>query len=124
MSPIQNDFVSISMENGIVFVRYLVRKLDRKTAMQVVQLRKEFTHNTPYPVLADIRKVVTTTRDAREFASSDESIEGVIAGAILTDTTFNAFIANFFVKVSRPKLPTRVFARQEDALKWLEQFKK
>jgi hypothetical protein len=67
--------------------------------------------------------LVSTTRDAREYASSAESIEGVLAGAILTDTSFNAFIANFFIKVTRPRIPTRIFTREEDALKWLEQFK-
>ncbi|MBL7727423.1 MAG: STAS/SEC14 domain-containing protein [Dinghuibacter sp.] len=124
MSTLQTDFVSISLKNGVLYVRYLVKKIDRKIAMQVVQLRKEFTNNTPYPILADARNVVSTTRDAREYISSAESIEGVLAGAILTDTSFNAFIANFFVKVTRPKLPTRVFSREEDALKWLEQYKK
>lgn len=124
MMDVQNEYVAIELKEGILIVRYLPKKIDLKAAKLIVAARKAFSGNRSLPGLADTRKITSVTRDAREYLSSAEAIEGVVAGAILSGSSFNAFIANFFVKVTKPRIPTRIFTREQDALKWLEQYKK
>lgn len=124
MAALQNDLPVIDIQNEILIVRYPARKIDLRTAMNIVTLRKEYARGRDYPVMADTRKIKSATREAREYLSSAEALEGLTAGAILSDSSFSAFIANFFLKVNRPKMPTRLFTVEENAMKWLEQFKK
>ncbi len=124
MMDVQNEYVEIELKNGILIVRYLPKKIDLKAAKLIVAARKTFSGGKALPGLADTRKITSVTREAREYLSSPEAIEGVVAGAILSGSSFNAFIANFFVKVTKPRIPTRIFTSEENALKWLEQFKK
>lgn len=120
----QNEHVEMEFKDGILIVRFLAKKLDLKTAKSIVLLRKEFSGYKDFAGLADARKVASVSREAREYLSSAEATEGVLAGAILSDSSFSAFLANFFLKVSKPRIPTRIFTDEKKALDWLEQFKK
>jgi hypothetical protein len=124
MNATQNEYVEMYIEDGILIARYLTKKIDLKTAKSIVSARKEFSKNKLYPGLADASKVTSVTREAREYLSSAEAIEGLLAGAILSDSSFNAFIANFFIKVTRPRIPARIFTDENKAIEWLQQFKK
>jgi len=35
----------------------------------------------------------------------------------------NKIIVNFFLSISKPNVPTKLFTNKEDAIKWLQQFK-
>jgi DNA-binding phage protein len=124
MNANENEYVEMYIEDGILIARYLTKKIDLKTAKHIVSARKEFSQNRLYAGLADASKVTSVTRDAREYLSSAEAIEGLLAGAILSGSSFNAFIANFFVKVTQPRIPTRIFTDEDKAIQWLQQFKK
>lgn len=124
MAAPQNDLPVLELQNDILIVRYPARKIDLKIATNIVALRKAFAGGRDYPVLADTRKVKSATREAREYLSSADALEGLTAGAILSDSSFSVLLANFFLKVNRPKMPTRLFTVEANAMKWLEQFKK
>jgi len=45
-----------------------------------------------------------------------------VAGtAIIVDSKVSSYFANLYLKFSQPKVPTRLFTREEDALKWLQE---
>jgi hypothetical protein len=123
MNELKTEYVELSFSNGILCGRYLPNKIDLKAAQEIVAARKAFSNNKPYPVLADTRMVTKVTKEAREYLSSPEGIAGVLAGAIISDSTFSAFLANFFLKVSKPPIPTRIFTDRHEALAWLSRFK-
>lgn len=124
MAATQNDPAEFAIEDGVLIVRYPAKKIDLKTATGIVTDRKEFAKHIAYPVMADVRKVKSVTAQAREYLSSADAVAGVIAGAVLSGSSFTVFIANFFLKVNRPRIPTRLFTAEADAMKWLQQFKK
>lgn len=99
-------------------------KINLEMAKEIVKTRLEFTDHRPVVVLVLNQGVVSMDKKARDFLSSDEGVRGCIAGAIVLDSPVGSFLGNFFLSVSKPKIPARTFSKKEAALKWLQQFRK
>jgi hypothetical protein len=66
----------------------------------------------------------TTTREAREFAGSDEASSVTIAEAVVTSSLPQRILVNFLLKFYNPKREMKLFNHEEDAVKWLYGYKK
>ena len=117
-------YVHLSIEKGVLVAVYKAGlQIDLEIAEEIVETRLKFVEYRPYPVLVDDRGVKSMSREARVFFSSEKSLEGVKAGAILSRTTFSELLINFFLKISRPSIPIQSFANKKKALQWLQQFR-
>ncbi|MBA2613401.1 MAG: hypothetical protein H0U95_15660 [Bacteroidetes bacterium] len=65
----------------------------------------------------------TFTKEAREFIASDEVSKVVKADALIIRGIALAIIGNGYLKINKPKRPTRLFTNADVGLKWLKQFK-
>jgi SpoIIAA-like len=75
------------------------------------------TNGNRQPLLADIRKVKTLTREARVFF--DNVTDKFSALALLAGSPATQLMVNFFLGMSHPKVPTRMFTDEEKARAWL-----
>jgi len=58
--------------------------------------------------------------DARRAAASDEYNKDTAALALCGNKTAQAIGGNLFLKVNRPKVPTKFFSDRDKALEWLK----
>lgn len=119
-----NEFMRLEWRRGIVIGTYKKGPITLEIAKQVVTNRLKFSNYKPVPILINDIGLKSIEKDAREFLSSDAGIEGLIAGALVTDSTFGRHLANFFIRISvvKPKIPTRLFSNEDEAINWLRQF--
>lgn len=69
------------------------------------------------PLLVDTRDTGPQDRSARgEFVRRGELVSAV---ALLVDTPLSRMLGNFFIGVSRPTPPTRLFDDEDSAVSWL-----
>ena len=123
-TPINNEYHRIVLENGIVIETFKLSYMDLKTTQKLVEDTVIAFAKKSYPLLANIRSVKHSSKKAREFFASEKGCEGIIAAALLVDSTFGSMIGNFFVKVSNPLVPTKAFSNEIEAKKWLTQYVK
>lgn len=72
------------------------------------------------PILIDQRKIKRMDREAREVAASDYIAEFTERLAVLMGPSpLSIVIGNFFLRVTRPPYPTRLFETEPEALAWL-----
>jgi hypothetical protein len=76
----------------------------------------------PIPILLDIRKIKSITREARELAREDAQSGKYTASAFLVNDSISKFIAGIALGFNRPKIPLKVFTNRDKALDWLKQF--
>ena len=104
--------------DGIATFRYragtVLTEAIARSAMADLGIR---TNGKRQPLLADIRKVKTLTREARVFF--DNVTDKFSALALLAGSPATQLMVNFFLGMSRPKVPTRMFTDEEKALAWL-----
>ena len=68
------------------------------------------------PLLVDMRRLKTLDREARSRFSEADSVTYL---ALLVDSPLSRVLANFFLAVSRPAVPTRLFTSEASAVAWL-----
>jgi len=122
---LDTSYVYYELEDDLLIGTYKKGlKINLEMAKEIVRARLELTNYQPVVALALNQGVVSMDKKARDYLSSDEGIRGVIAGAIVLDTPFGSFLGNFYLSVTKPKIPLRIFSKVETALKWLQQFRK
>lgn len=99
-------------------------KINLERAKEIVKVRQELAGDKPRIALIYNQGVVKMDKKAREYFASAEGVKGIIAAAIVVESPFTSFMANFFVAVNKPKMPVRIFTNSEAALKWLQRFRK
>lgn len=78
--------------------------------------------NKPYVILVTAGELTTFSKEARELAASKEFIDAALAKALLINSTAHRIIGNFYLKVNKPYLQTRIFSDRSKALIWLRSF--
>jgi hypothetical protein len=119
----ENENVVISINEGVLFMKYKKALLDLECAKDVIQSRLAFCQEITYPLFVDITNVKKTTQEARSYMSKGEGEKFASAAALWGTSELTRLLANFFLSINRPKVPVRFFNDQKKALQWLKQFK-
>lgn len=123
MEFIENDIVKIYLKDGIVFGGYQPElRMDLAVAKRTVEHRLTVSDGVTRPLLVDTRNLKYVEDDAREYLASKEAGQYVAALAVLTNTPIQNLFANFYMKLNKPPMPTRLFASKEKAIRWLQLF--
>lgn len=58
-------------------------------------------------------------KEAMDFSASDEGLLYTVADAMVVKSTAQRITANLYLRISRPRKPSRIFNSEKDAVKWL-----
>ncbi|HET6227768.1 MAG TPA: hypothetical protein VFF27_15905 [Bacteroidia bacterium] len=120
----ENDFCRIWISNGVMFVEYkpgLIMTLE--TAKFMVNERLRLSDGTSYPVLLDVRNLVSTERAAMKYYKTKEVTRYITSAALLTGNALTSLAGNIFLTLEKPLIPTKLFTDEKKALEWLEKYK-
>ncbi len=70
--------------------------------------------------LVDVRDMLFIDSKTREYAAAQYRPH-VAGQAILINSKVSSYFANIFLKFNKPKVPTRLFTLEEEALSWLKE---
>ena len=82
-----------------------------------------FYVNAKFPLLIDARGIKSMEREARGFFTANGRETNTLAFAIIIDSSVSKAVGNFFMGISKPRVPTKLFLQEEAALEWLYKFK-
>ncbi len=121
----ETDDYRFKFEDGIFYMTYKTGPITLSVAKEIVSKRRELMKGEDIWALIDDANLRSIDRDARDYLSSDEGIYGIRAGALLISSPFAKHLAKFFlmITVNKPKIPTKVFSKRDEALQWLKELK-
>ena len=120
LEKVETQFVTFQLIEGILNATYKPSVIDIEVAKEAVRVRKEYCNEQTFPHLIMDSSVAKLTKDARDYLSSEEATEGIAAAAIITNSVFKQTMINFWITVTRPKIPVRLFIKKSDASEWLK----
>ncbi|MDO9184636.1 MAG: hypothetical protein Q7W13_01395 [Bacteroidia bacterium] len=121
---LENEHAKFVIEDGILIGSFKCEFVDLDLANKITGYRLELQNGKNFPILSNIKAVKSSTKSARDFLASEEGCKGVVAAAVLIDSPISSMIGNFFIRVSKPLRPTKIFTNETEAKKWLAQFVK
>jgi hypothetical protein len=118
----ENEYAQFWIANGILFFEYKPNTiLNLEAAPRIVADRIHFQNEKSYPVLCDVRGIVNTDKSGRDYLAQSGSVL-TKAVALIVHQKVSATISNFYLRISKPNVPTQLFNSREDAMVYLEQF--
>jgi hypothetical protein len=112
-------------DNGILHISpFPDAQIDYEDALDNALVMKKLTGNKPCLKIVDSTTNWTMNKKAKIFSDSKELREKTIARAIVKGSLINTMILNFFVRLSRTDVPTKIFTDRDEAYEWLMSFKK
>ena len=118
----KNKVIDLYIKDGILYGVYLPAVITLEVAEEVVKQRSLLYEGQTFAIIADIRNVKSVTAAARIFFSKPENNANLSAGALLVSNIFQETIGNIFIFFNKPPIPSKVFKKEEDAVKWLKMF--
>lgn len=118
----QNDYLSLEFSDGILLARYRKGiRIDLSIAQHLVEARKLFAGPHTYLFLIEDEGIVSMDKKARDYLSSEEATEGIIATAFVQTSVYSRMLINFFIGVTRHKIKVRAFTDRKSGLIWLKE---
>ena len=116
----ENEYIKLSLQEGIMHGVFAPDvRLTLEIAQQSVAGRLRLTENSSYPLLLDLRGITSVTKEARSYCASKEAQQYITKGAFLLRTPAQVIISHFFIFFDRPIVETKMFHKEEEALRWL-----
>lgn len=72
------------------------------------------------PLFIDTKTLKSMTRETRQYYSGEEAAKVASAAAIVVGTPVSRVLGNFYIGLSNPHLPSRLFSSEDAALAWLK----
>lgn len=110
-------------KDGIIHITFKDQtELDTTLQDRLIKIYIELAGKNKRLFLFTAFSDVSITKEAREHAIELESIYPALATAIVADNLAYKLIANFYLKINRPKTPYKIFKTIEEAEEWLKTF--
>lgn len=123
MSYKQLTNLEVKISDGILYCRYkenLNMTLDM--ARQMLDDRLRFQAGKDYPVVIILNGLKAADKTTRQYAGA-EGTKGISMGAFVVKNIIERVIFNFFFSLEKPKIPTKAFTTEEDAVKWINEIR-
>lgn len=72
------------------------------------------------PMVVDSSRMKSLAREARYYYAGEEAAKAACAVGLLVGTPVSRVLGNFYIGLSNPHLPTRLFSSEDEALEWLK----
>ncbi len=79
----------------------------------------KIAHGSKYFMLTTGGRYTTFSQEVMKNSAAAENFTNTIADAFVINSIHQRLLANFYVKIVKPPVPTKYFENVEDALKWL-----
>lgn len=109
-------------QDGTVVLRFFAgTHVTLKETPEVVRAQIGAARGGKRPTLADLRGIASSERGARELAAGPEIAAVTLRMAMLVGNPVSRILGNFFLRVTRPAYPARIFTDEASARRWLSE---
>jgi hypothetical protein len=121
-STIINDKLKVVQGDDQIF-RYIAINncsLDMDTLEKMTNIGDTWNGTKLCANLIDIRDMMFIDSKTRAYAAAQYRAH-VAGTAIIVDSKISSYFANLYLKFSQPRVPTRLFTQEADAVRWLHE---
>lgn len=121
------DYIEVNIQlksNEIVYVLFKDNcVIDVDFQMRLLDYYIDITNGKLMAFIFLAAENVSVTKEARDNAILIENQSMVGASALIVTNLAYKIIANFYMKVNKPKRPLKAFGNEEEAINWLQTLK-
>lgn len=98
-------------------------EINMEDSLQELEIYKtHYCKEKMRPIIVDISNVKKVSKESRDIYSSEEMGNILTAAALIVNNPVSRILGNFYMGISKTKMPIRIFSRSDEAKKWLVDF--
>jgi hypothetical protein len=109
-------------DDGIIQVNVKNHNYSLQNLKDINRAQGKICNGKRRPLLVLGAPFANVDADAREFMASEQSTQYSSAEAFVINSLGQKILANFYLKVNKPGVPTRFFTEQVQAEEWLRNY--
>lgn len=111
----------VDYADGIVYLRLLEgADFDLAALKEQMQAQQELVGADDYAVLVDATNHVSISKEARDHMSAYQNPKRKATALLTRHNLAMRIMANFYMSVHKPAIPTKMFHEEEEAVRWLK----
>jgi len=120
----QTNRFSLTLINGKYFFVEVKNDVEFELddLKELIEFQKELGEGKALPVLIYPSPSATTNSDVLKYMAKSENVPFTKCDAFVLHSIPQKILAKFYTRLLSPGRPTEFFTRQEEALKWLQNF--
>lgn len=120
-STVVNEKMEVTQRDDQIFNYVAINNctLDMDTLKKVTEIGDTWNEEKLCANLFDIRNMMFIDSKTRAYAAA-QFRSHVAASAIVVESRMSSYFANLYLKFSKPKIPTRLFTKTDEAEDWLK----
>ena len=122
---LESKHVELWVQNGVIHQIFKPgAELELEDLQRLVEDRMKVSEGRLMPAYVDLRQLLFIDPKAMEYAASKEATALLTAAAFHVDNIMNKLLFNIYSDSYAPGVPVKPFACYEQALQWLEYYKR
>jgi hypothetical protein len=110
------------LEPGIIEDNILTgQHIDVEDIHQIREANLKLSGGNQYVVLVSTGGLSTISKEAMQLISAKDYSDKVMAKALLIENLGHRLVGNFYLRVIKPAMKTKIFTDREKALEWLRE---
>lgn len=108
------------LEDGIIENTILEgQNIEVKDVLKIKERNLQLANEKPYALLIISENYSTISKEAMELSASSSFKQITVAKALLVSSLPHRLICNFYIRVNKPAIPTKIFKDTNEAMNWL-----
>jgi hypothetical protein len=108
-------------DDGIVRIIHIPgAEVTLEDAQETMAAYLKLNNGKRRPLFIDTKTMKSMTRETRQYYAGEEAAKVASAAAIVVGTPVSRVLGNFYIGLSNPRLPSRLFSSENEALEWLK----
>jgi len=118
------NFAKYELENSILNVKVIDGlKVDKSMMKQILEDAVSFTNFEKYYAIIDLTNNIESTFESRNYYAENELNKFRLADAFIVNSLYIQSLTNFYLKIKKPIIPSKMFNDIESAKKWVYSMK-
>jgi hypothetical protein len=120
VSESENDSIIYRLYENNIF--HVIVKEGEKVTMEMVNEGYAFLENYGsgrFYNIYEFKSFADVDPDVREWSSSEIDIKYTVVDAIVINSIGQKILADFYLKINKPKQPTKIFTSIDKAIEWV-----
>ena len=122
---LESKHVELWVQHGVI--HQIIKpgaELELEDLQRLAEDRIKVSDGRLMPAYVDLRQLLFVCPKAMEYAASKKATAFLTAAAFHVDNIMNRLLFNIYSDSYAPQLPVKSFASYEQALQWLEHYKR
>jgi hypothetical protein len=123
-TKIQHELADFHLDEKGILIIHIHRNafVQTKDIQAMLHIHGELTNGKRCPCVMVLGEYANVSADGRKFLATEDAVQFSSCEAFVVKSLAQKILGNFYLKIDKPNIPSKLFNNFEEAYAWAETF--